>query len=222
MNPTPACPVNPYVEIMYRDYPQWAFADNAQLMKGVWREQVFKKESQTPLDLEIGTGNGYHFAHLCKKHPERSFLGMELKYKPLIQTIRRCLREDSANGRLLKCDANDISKLFGEEEIDNVYIHHPDPWPKKRHLKNRLIQPPFLKKLYSAMKPGSQLEFKTDHLGYFQWATEFFKASDFEFLFYTEDLHNSSRKDLNFVTQFESLFIQKNQPIYYSLLAKPN
>lgn len=216
----PQCPFNPYVEAMHRDFSGWAFASEAETFRGEWRQKVFQKEVHASLDLEIGTGNGFHFSHLCKSHPERSFVGMELKYKPLVQTLRRCQRQGSENGRMLRYDAGGVRALFADEEINNVYIHHPDPWPKKRHLRNRLIQDSFLNDLWRVMKLGSFLEFKTDHQGYFQWATQCFRQSPFTIRFFTEDLHCSSRSHLNYMTQFESLFVRKNQPIYYCLLEK--
>ena len=149
-------------------------------MQGHWRSQVFSVPESQTLDLEIGTGNGYHFADFAKKNPESCLLGIELKYKPLVQTIRRCLRQGSENCRMLRYDAGAVAEIFAENEIDDVYIHHPDPWPKKRHLKNRLIQESFLKDLSKVMKPGKILEFKTDHYGYFQWATLCFAKSSFQ------------------------------------------
>jgi len=215
-----SCDFNPYVELMYGEYKDWAFSEEATNFKGFWRSEIFQVPEETPVDLEIGTGNGYHFADYVKRHQDRRVIGMELKYKPLIQTIRRALREGSENARMLRLDAGRVSELFREQEVNNVFIHHPDPWPKKRHNKNRLIQPQFLTNLYSVMKPGSFLEFKTDHYGYFQWAIKCFQDSAFELQFFTEDLHNSFRSDENFVTQFEKIFIQKKQPIFYARLRK--
>lgn len=215
-----SCEVNPYVELMYTEYKDWSFDEKASENRGMWHEKVFQCGTNTPIDLEIGTGNGTHFAQLTEKFPDRRFVGLELKFKTLVQSIRRSLRAGCVNGRMARFRAEDVKELFAPEEINNVYIHFPDPWPKKRHYKNRLIQTTFLNDLYSVMKPGSFVEFKTDHQHYFQWALEYFEKGPFSIEFITEDLHNSARKDQNFVTHFESLFLQKGQPIYYCLLEK--
>lgn len=214
------CDVNPYVELMYTEFKDWSFDETANEHQGQWRSHVFKCGDETPLDLEIGTGNGTHFAQLTKNFPERNFVGLELKFKTLVQSIRRSLREGCVNGRMARYRAEGIKDLFSKEEINNVYIHFPDPWPKKRHNKNRLIQTQFLLDLHSVMKPGSFVEFKTDDFPYFQWAVQYFRKSPFEITYYTEDLHNSHRADKNFVTHFESLFLQKGQPIFYCRLKK--
>ncbi|MGK3947075.1 hypothetical protein ABK046_52985, partial [Streptomyces caeruleatus] len=59
--------------------------------KGLWRSDVFKVSETHPMDVEIGTGAGHHFAYRAALNPERLLVGLELKYKPLIQTIRRAL-----------------------------------------------------------------------------------------------------------------------------------
>ncbi|MCB0376879.1 MAG: tRNA (guanosine(46)-N7)-methyltransferase TrmB [Bdellovibrionales bacterium] len=206
--------------MMYGEFAPWSFDESALDNRGQWRSAVFQCPEHVPLDLEIGTGNGTHFAHLTETHPERCLVGLELKYKTLVQSIRRSLRAGCKNGRMAKIGAEQISELFAPEEINNVYIHFPDPWPKKRQQKNRLIQEKFLKDLYMAMKPGGEVEFKTDHYGYFLWAVSKFRSSPFIIEFFTEDLHRSFRKDKNFVTHFESLFLHKRQPIFCCILKK--
>ncbi len=217
-----SCEVNPYVELMYSEFKEWSFDETASNFQGNWRTEVFKSEPLAPLDLEIGTGNGTHFAQLTEKFPDRLFIGLELKYKTLVQSIRRSLRAGCTNGRMARYRAEGVKELFADQEINNVYIPFPDPWPKKRHNKNRLIQTQFLLDLYDVMKPESFVEFKTDDWGYFLWAMKFFRESPFTISFYSEDLHNSFRKDKNFVTHFESLFLKKKQPIFYCLLKKPH
>ena len=212
--------VNPYVELMYTEFKDWSFDETAFENRGLWRSKVFSCDHERPLDLEIGTGNGTHFAKLTENFSERNFIGLELKFKTLVQSIRRVVRAGCTNGRMARYRAEGVKELFEKEEINNVYIHFPDPWPKKRHNKNRLIQTQFLIDLFSVMKADSFVEFKTDDYNYFKWAMAYFRTSPFTIQFYSEDLHNSFRKDKNFVTHFESLFLAKQQPIYYCRLKK--
>ena len=215
------CKTNPYVELMYNQYKNWSFDERATENKGLWRSHIFKCQDSTPLDLEIGTGNGFHFAHLCQKYPGRKIIGLELKYKTTIQSIRRSLRRGCTNGRMVRFPAERISEFLKKREINNVFIHFPDPWPKRKHLKKRLIQDPFVKDLFSIMKPGFFLELKTDDYNYFQWSMNVFKKSLFELSFFSEDLHRSFRRSRNFITHFESLFIKKGQPVFYCRFKKP-
>ncbi len=209
-----------YVTMLNGEYSDWAFnEERAPRLKSKWREE-FAVSSEHPLDLEIGTGNGYFFAHLANTNPERALVGIELKFKPLIQSIRRAVRGGAKNARIIRYDAVRLDDLFATGELNNVYIHHPDPWLKKRQWKHRLIQTEFLVELYRLMRPGSFVDFKTDSRDYFEWAVPLFKASPFMLARETWDLHKSEWQSENFVTHFETIFLNKGQPIHYARLTK--
>ncbi len=211
---------NEYVKALLGEFSEWAFDEERVLAhKGAWRKQ-FGVSEQTPMDLEIGTGNGYHFAWRAENHPERMLVGLELKYKPLIQSIRRALRAGCKNARMARYNAVLLNDLFVENELNTVFIHHPDPWLKQSQNKHRLIQDKFLTDLFYLQKPAMEVEFKTDSEEYFEEALPKFKKSPYKVLGWTRDLHNSEFAERNFVTQFENIFLRKGQPIYYALLAK--
>lgn len=188
--------------------------------KGQWAN-FFPQQKFEYVDLEIGTGNGLHFAHRSLSHPERLMLGIEIKFKPLIQTIRRArLYAEKQNAVMMRFNAYQIENLFQDNEINNIYIHHPDPWPKQKHWKHRLIQTEYLERLHKIQKVGSFIDFKTDSKCYFDWATEIFKSSPYKVTKYTTDLHHSEFAKDNFVTHFEKIFLKKGQPIFYAQLTK--
>ena len=208
-----------YVRLMNEDLSQWAFnEERAPLFRGEWRAKAFGISTDRPMDLEIGTGNGYHFAHLAGKNPDRAVIGIEIKFKPLVQSIRRALRTGSQLARIARYDAVRLEDLFAPGELDNVYIHHPDPWPKERHWKHRLIQEDFLELLHQLMRPGTFVDFKTDSLDYYDWSIERFKRSPFQVTRETRDLHRSEWKEENFVTHFETIFLKQGLPIHYARL----
>lgn len=188
--------------------------------KGVWREKSFNVPIDTPFDLEIGTGNGFYFAHHAQQNPNRVLLGIEIKYKPLIQSIRRALRVGCSNMKIARYNANYIWELFEDNELDNIYIHFPDPWLKKSKNKNRLINTKFLNNIYPKQKVNSFIEFKTDSREYFDWAVNFFKASEYELEVVNYDLHNSPLAETNFSTHFEKIFLKQNISINYARLYK--
>ncbi len=221
------CPTNRlpvptyYVQALTGEYSQWSYCeDRAPKNKGRWMNDVFKRSLNTRLDVEIGTGNGFHFSHFASENPDRMLVGIEVKYKPLIQSIRRALSNDCKNVRICRYNASLLNHLFDEGELDDVIIHHPDPWPKKRQWKNRLIQDDFLNMIYKLQKAGSTVFFKTDDRNYFDWSIEKFNKSPYKLEGVTYDLHNSKFSKNNFVTGFEQIFLQKNQPIYYAQLVK--
>lgn len=212
-----------YVQALTSEYAAWAFdEERATQFNGLWRSEIFKVGPDHPLDLEIGTGNGYFFSHQAYTHRERSLIGVELKYKPLIQSIRRALFTGAINMRIARFDARFVDRMFAESELDNIFIHHPDPWEKKRRKqKHRLMQADFFNSLYKLQKPGSQIEIKTDSRDYFLWLTEEIKKVPYQLEKYTLDLHQSEFAPQNFITHFEQIFIRQGVPINYLTLRKP-
>lgn len=210
--------INPYIQKM-ADYGHWVLSEEkAQSAQGVWAQSVFR--SSQPIHIEIGTGNGFHFAHYAQSNPQLLLVGFEIKFKTLVQSIARARSHNCTNARMVLGAVKDLKTYFSENEIEKIIIHFPDPWPKTKHRKNRLISTNFLNSAFSVLKPGGVLEFKTDHHEYFLSATSAVKNSPFEIIAYTEDLHNSVWADQNFKTQFEDLFLRKKQRIAYFSLRK--
>lgn len=206
---------NEYIKSLQGEFSDYAFDEvKTPHFQGKWRKDIFQVSDSHPVDLEIGTGNGFHFGHYVEKHPERCLVGFELKYKPLIQTIRRAVRNGCENARICRYDAHLICDVFEKGELDNVIIHFPDPYLKKKFRKKRLLNPNFLVGLFELQKPGSRIDFKTDSEDYFDFAMENFHKSSYEVVFETRDLHRSERAESNFITAFERIFMNQGLPIY--------
>ena len=124
--------------------------------------------------LEIGFGGGEHLVAQAAAHPEARFIGVE----PFLNGVASCLRhiEDSgvSNVRLNMGDARDVVARLPEVSLDLCYILFPDPWPKARHHKRRLIQPEFLDALARVLSPGAEVRFATDWANYAEWTLEHF------------------------------------------------
>ena len=208
---------NIYIQKMYDEYAPFTYDEmSAPQWKGLWKKEVFNNPKGR-LHLEIGTGTGFHIARQAVLHPHDSFIGIELKYKPLIQSIRRAVRSCSKNVRLLRYNACQIENLFQAQELNNIYIHFPDPWPKRRQQKHRLITPSFIKKTALIQNKQGILELKTDCKEYFMTVLSLFKQSiHYQQSHCSFDLHADSLPKGHIITTFESLFIDKNQPIYFS------
>lgn len=208
-----------YVRAIHGDYADWVFdEEDAPKHKGRWQRDVF--DSDKPLDFEIGTGNGFFFAQRSLEYPDRLLLGIELKYKPLIQAIRRARRNNSENMRMMRFDGRFSDLLFDAGELNNVFIHHPDPWHGGSNQNRRMMNAFFLKKIYELQKPGSVLEFKTDSKEYFLWAEKEIAKTDYKVDRHTMDLHNSQWHRPEEVSHFQRLFNAKQIPINYLTLIR--
>lgn len=210
---------NAYVQMLLGEYSAWAYDESrAPSFKGKWRSDVFGVGPEAALDLEIGTGNGFHFAHRAGSLPDRPFVGIEIKYKPLIQSIRRAVRAGARQARIVRYNATVLSDLFSEGELNDVLIHFPDPWPKKRQWKHRLIQDDFLLDLARLQRTGSMVEFKTDSRDYFEWAMErAHRCPVYKVEFESWDWHREPEAEGAFKTHFENLFLGQGLPIHRSI-----
>lgn len=126
---------------------------------------VFNRQAQRI--LEIGFGNGESFIAQAQATPEADFLGIEV-YRPGIGHLLLRLESNQLNNvRVICSDALEVLQCYlPNHSLAGVQIFFPDPWPKKRHHKRRLIQPPFVELLWHKLKPGGWLHLATDWQDY--------------------------------------------------------
>jgi tRNA (guanine-N7-)-methyltransferase len=116
-----------------------------------------------PTYLEIGFGNGDALAAIAAAHPERNFLGVEVHGPGVGHLLLKLEQADLDNVRVLRQDAMDILRQgLPACCLDGVYLFFPDPWPKKRHHKRRIVQPEFIALLARVIRPGGFLHMATD------------------------------------------------------------
>lgn len=123
-----------------------------------------------PVWLEIGFGAGEHLLWQAQQNPDVGFIGVE----PFITGVSSCLygveRDGIDNVRICMGDGRPLIDRLPDASIETVFILHPDPWPKWRHAKRRLIQPALLDALARIMPEGAQLRIGTDWADYSCWA----------------------------------------------------
>lgn len=116
--------------------------------------------------LEIGFGGGEHLAGQAACHPQTGFIGAE----PFIDGVAKLLTaiEEQAlsNIRIRRGDARDLIASLADASLARIFILFPDPWPKTRHAKRRLIQPGVVSELARCLKPGGRMRFATDWADY--------------------------------------------------------
>ncbi|WP_209885684.1 tRNA (guanosine(46)-N7)-methyltransferase TrmB [Nocardia goodfellowii] len=123
-----------------------------------------------PLVIEIGCGTGTATAEMAQAEPHLNLIGIEVYQPGLAQLVQRIEREDIGNIRLLRGDAVDVlENMIAENSLTGVRVFFPDPWPKARHHKRRLLQPATLSLIASRLRPGGVLHVATDHADYAEW-----------------------------------------------------
>jgi len=128
-------------------------------------EIVYGREA--PRYLEIGSGMGETTVSIARSHPQNDYLAIEV-YTPGIGSLLKQIEEFKlTNLRIVQHDAVEVvNNMFPQEYLDGIHIFFPDPWPKLRHHKRRLIQPEFISLLCKHLKPGGYIHVATDWNNY--------------------------------------------------------
>lgn len=213
--------VNPFVNRIM-DYTNFLiFADNAKSIIGSWAE--FYKKPNTLINLDIGCGNGEFLFYQAKNNHNKIYLGIERQYKEIYRACKRISKLD--NAKVLFMEAEKLVSCFNEGEIGDVCILFPDPWPKRKQTKHRLLNQDYILKLFKLMSFGSKLIIKTDNNNYFK---EIFKnvfelkdETHFKILEFSRDMYVADVHDyINYKTSFERIFLSQGLAINYIVLEK--
>ena len=123
-----------------------------------------------PMVVEIGFGRGEFLRQLAALRPLVAHVGVDVSFKRVLKMARRLARNGIRNIRLIEGTGQEmVRELLPESSVETFWINFSDPWPKKRHHRRRLIQPPFVRDLAARLQPGGRVEIATDHEGYAEW-----------------------------------------------------
>ena len=176
-----------------------------------WQE-VFGNDQ--PIHIEIGMGKGKFIHTMAKLHPEINYVGIEKYSSVLLRAVQKMEEEELPNLKFLRMDAEDITKVFGEGEVDKIYLNFSDPWPKDRHAKRRLPSREFLGRYDVILKKDGKLEFKTDNRQLFDFAVEELEPAGWSADVITYDLHaDAELMEGNVMTEYEEKFSSMGNPI---------
>lgn len=136
----------------------------------------------TPIILEIGFGSGHSLQAVAKENPDKEFIGIEMHLPGIGALMLSMAREKIENIRIIYADAvNVLRNVIPDESIDVIQIFFPDPWPKRKHHKRRLIQAPFVELLNKKLRQGGLLHLATDWEHYaFQMMNVLSQSKEFE------------------------------------------
>ena len=132
------------------------------------------------MTLEIGCGHGHFLSAYADAYPSERCLGVDILRRRLTKALRKKRLRNLANLDFLSAEGSEIIEALPPNvSVTRVFIIFPDPWPKKRHHKKRLIQSGFLRGLGERVEEGGELCFRTDHLSYFDWTRDLIDSSSY-------------------------------------------
>jgi len=135
--------------------------------------KVFEKPQ--PVVMEIGYGMGEATWQIAKDNPEINYLGVEVHMPGVGKLMARIEEFELTNVKLIERDVFEVFHyMIADEALDGVHLYFPDPWPKKRHFKRRIVNQRFIAEVASKLKPGGYLHIATDWVPYAEWITEQF------------------------------------------------
>jgi tRNA (guanine-N7-)-methyltransferase len=130
-------------------------------------DRIFGRRA--PRYLEIGFGMGDMLIQMASAHAERDYLGVEVHDPGIGRLFGQLAKLDIHNVRVVRGDANDVlARLLPDDSLDGIFIFFPDPWPKKRHHKRRLVQPPFVSLISAKLRATGLCHIVTDVEDYAQ------------------------------------------------------
>ncbi len=126
-------------------------------------------DTPADIELEIGCGKGGFLLERAKACPEKNLIGIEWANKYYKYIADRMARWGIPNVRVMRTDADFFVKhQLAPGCLSALHVYHPDPWPKKRHHRRRLIQPDFVDAAVRALRPGARWAVQTDHADYYE------------------------------------------------------
>ena len=165
------------------------YVKNASL-KGKWS---YCFENNNPIYLEIGMGKGDFITAIASKNLSINYIGFEKQETVAAIALKKIIKTQLPNIRIIVGDANNLLEYFDEGEISKIFLNFSDPWPKKKHEKNRLTCSKFLSIYDYILAKDGVIAMKTDKLQFFDYSIDSFKENGWkiEFLDYNYALNDN-------------------------------
>lgn len=185
---------------------------DAPARKGHWKELF---QNNHPIHIEIGMGKGRFLTELARQNPEVNYIGIERYDSVLIRALEKREETEDLHNLFYLCeDAKNVTEIFGNGEIDRIYLNFSDPWPKDRHAKRRLTSKEFFARYHEILASDGEVMFKTDNRILFDFSLEQVPEAGWQLKDVTFDLHHSEFADGNIMTEYEEKFSSLGNPIF--------
>jgi tRNA (guanine-N7-)-methyltransferase len=189
--------------------------DKAAGFKGKWHAWF---GNSNPIILELGCGKGEFSLGLARRYPDRNVIGIDLKPDRMFTPASQAVKEGLTNIAFLHIHLLWMGEHFAPGEVSEIWITFPDPFPKKRQAKHRMVNSQFMELYRAILRPDGKIHLKTDNLDLFQYALEtFVEMGNIRLDRLTFDLHHSNclNEDTGTLTTYERRFLEMGMKINY-------
>ncbi|RDY59489.1 tRNA (guanosine(46)-N7)-methyltransferase TrmB [Flagellimonas nanhaiensis] len=183
--------------------------------KGNWASFFGNKN---PIVLELGCGKGEYTVGLAQRNPNRNYIGVDIKGARFWRGAKTALEQKLENVAFLRTQIELVDLLFGENEIDEIWITFPDPQIKYKRTKHRLTNPVFLDKYKHILKPKGVVNLKTDSEFMHGYTLGLLQGLKHEILYSNHDVYKnegSPEEVLGIQTFYENQYLEEGKPITY-------
>jgi tRNA (guanine-N7-)-methyltransferase len=201
----------PFEEVFGKDYP----------LKGLWCREVFG--NHLPLVLELGCGKGEYTVGLARNHPDKNFMGLDIKGARIWIGAKAAQKEGLENVAFLRTRIDFINSFFARNEVHEIWITFPDPQEKQRRQKKRLTGAGFLNRYRAFLIDGGLIHLKTDNRSLFRDTLDLLRYNGLNVEDQTSDLYSEDWNDerVSIQTFYEKRFLDEGIKINYLCFRLP-
>lgn len=189
--------------------------DANHILKGKWKESVFKNNH--PLVLELGCGKGEYTVGLAERFPEKNFIGIDIKGARIWRGAKTARENLFANVLFLRTRIEFINSFFAGDEADEIWVTFPDPFPRQRDEARRLTSPQFLNLYRQFLRNEGIVHLKTDNHQLYTYTLSLVKRNGLKIITSTDDLYSGQINNdiLTIRTHYENIFLREGKKINY-------
>lgn len=183
--------------------------------KGEWVSKIFGNNN--PIVIELACGKGEYTTNLARSHPDKNFIGIDIKGDRIWKGAVRAQEETLDNVRFLRCYIDHLPHFFGRREISEIWITFPDPYLKKRDARKRLTSPKFLDTFRMVATDDTVVHLKTDSKKLFDFTIDVIREQGLPITARFDDLYteNDLADELTIKTYYEKKHLERGRTIQY-------
>ena len=198
--------------------PGWEELSAGFSLRGNWNSRFFKNSN--PVIIEMGCGKGEYTVDLSSKYPQRNFIGIDKKGARMWRGAKISNEDSRANVAFVRIRAENIAKVFGPAEIDEIWITFPEPQPNSPRHSKRFTSPQFIGRYREVLKPGGIIHLKTDNDMFYEYTLEVIREYGHTLLYNNPDLYatpdDPEVKDvIDVQTHYEKIWLEQGLTIKY-------